>query len=460
MGGIGWKLLATALFVFLNGFFVTAEFALVKVRVSRVQAIAASGSRRAKLVAHLLENMNLYLSACQLGITLASLILGWLAEPAVAAGLKALVAAAGFEIHAGVLHIVSLALALTIVTLLHMVLGEQVPKIWAIQRAERTSLAIAYPLRFFAAVFSPLIWVVNSLSNGMLRLLGVNPHAAHDGVPDASEIRSILASSASAGHITIRQREFAQNILEFNDLEVRHVLVPRADIVWLSQRATREETLRTIRESGHSRFPLCDDGLDSVIGIVHSKALLVKMADDDNVDVTSLARTASFVPDTMPLSRLIVALQRSHSGCAVVVDEHGTVLGLVYLDDALEEIVGPIYDEFDDAEAAAEPMLTRLSEKAVEVSGAMSFPEARQLLQLVQESEADTIGGFVISLLKALPKKGDRLLIDPYCVTVLSVGGRRIRRLRFDPNTDQLNEPCKGIETPDSTADKPAAGAP
>lgn len=447
MGSIGWKLLATAVFVAMNGFFVAAEFALVKVRTSRVQSLAESGSRRAKLVAHLLDNMNLYLSACQLGITLASLTLGWLAEPAVAAGLKAIVVYAGFQLHPGALHIISLAVALTVVTLFHMVLGEQVPKIWAIQRAERAALGIAYPLRIFAAVFGPLIWVVNGLSNGLLRLLGVNPHASHDGIPDVSEIRSILASSATAGHITIRQREFAQNILAIADLEVRHVLVPRADIVWLSATSTSEEILRTIRESGHSRFPLCEGGLDKVTGMVHAKALLATMGNAEEIDLTALARAASFVPDTMPLSRLIVELQRTRAGCAVVADERGTVLGLVFLDDALEEIVGPIYDEFDDAEASAEPMLTRLSDTAVEISGSMSYPEARLLLDLAHESEADTIGGYVICQAKTLPSNGDQLVIGPYRVTVLRVAGRSIRRLRFEPTKDRSTAP-QGTKTP------------
>jgi len=431
---IGWKLTATTAFVLFNGFFVAAEFALVKVRASRVQSMADSGSKRALVVMHLLANMNLYLSACQLGITLSSLILGWLAEPAVAAGLQALLIAAGLNINPVVLHVVSLAFALTLVTLLHMVIGEQVPKIWAIQSAERASLAIAYPLRLFAMAFKPLIWVINSLSNSLLRLLGVNPEATHEGVHDASELQAILASSASAGKITIRQREFAQNILEFSNLQVRHVLVPRSDIVWLSQNDPTEENLRKVRESGHSRFPLCEHDLDAVLGIVHTKAVLAAMSSGAaDVDLASLSRAPAFVPDTMPLSRLIVELQRTRAGCGVVVDEHGTVLGLVFLDDVLEEIVGPIYDEFDDAEAASEPSLTRLSEKAVEISGAMSFPEARQLLALDHDGESDTIGGFVIALLKSLPKNGDQLVVGPYRVTVLRVSGRRIRRLRFEP---------------------------
>lgn len=448
MTGIGWKLAATAVFVLLNGFFVAAEFALVKVRASRVQTMADAGSGSAKVVAYQLDNMNLYLSACQLGITLSSLILGWLAEPAVAAGLKVLLTAVGLSLPTAALHIVSLALALTIVTLLHMVIGEQVPKIWAIQRAERASLLSAYPLRIFAAAFRPLIWVINSLSNGLLRVMGVNPDAAHEGVHDASEIRSILAISASAGKITIRQREFAQNILEIAELEVRHVLVPRADIVWLAKDASPQDYLRLISESGHSRFPVCDPDLDTVIGILHTKALLAAMGQDAEVKLTALARKPSFVPDSMPLSRLIVALQRSRAGCAVVVDERGTVLGLVFLDDALEEIVGPIYDEFDEPESTTEPRLKRLSHKAVEISGAMSLPEAQQLLQLQHDSEADTIGGFVVSLLKALPEAGDQLLVGPYRATVLCVSGHHIRRLRFEPTTKP---------SPDTTIDASAA---
>jgi CBS domain containing-hemolysin-like protein len=429
----GWRLAATLFIVLVNAFFVAAEFALVKVRRTQIQARAEAGSSRARTAQHLVDHLDRYLSACQLGITAASLVLGWLAEPWVAELLLAGVGALGVRLDPGDpwLHAAALALALGLITTLHMTLGEQAPKIFAIHRAEQTALRVAQPLRLFAEAFRPLIFVINALSNGVLRLLGLSLEEIGDSAAhSAEELKRILTASAGSGEITRRQLELAQNVLDIIELEVRHILVPRVDVVFLSLQNTPEQNLRIVRESGHSRFPLCEVGLDTVIGIVHAKEVLAAAAAGGAPDLRPLARNPVYVSATQSVSRLIFQLQRSRSHCSVVVDEHGTCVGLAFLEDALEEIVGPIFDEFDEAP----PGVLRLASGSLEVPGALSLPEAAVLLKLGDlKDESDTIGGYVVARIGRLPRQGDRLEVGDWAVTVESVLRRRIERLRFDP---------------------------
>jgi CBS domain containing-hemolysin-like protein len=427
------RIAVTLFVVFLNGFFVAAEFALVKVGAAQLAQTAARGSRRAEVAQQVHGHLDLYLSACQLGITMASLILGWIAEPAVAQlllrGAESLGVA--FARNDPFLHGVSLALALGIVTALHMTLGEQVPKLWAIHRAEQTALQVVYPLRLFTNVFRPLIWLLNTLSNGMLRVAGLTPEQiAEAETHSAQEIKWILAQSTDAGYLQPRQLEIARNVIDVVDLQARHILVPRVDVVFLSLQNTLETNLRIVRESGHSRFPLCNVGLDTVQGIVHAKEVLLALAEGRTPDLKALAREALFVPDSQPLSRLILQLQRTGRHICIVVDEHGTSIGLAFLEDALEEIVGPIRDEFDPVPED----VTRLPSGVVELPGNLPLPEAIDLLQLKDlEEESDTIGGLIVAQLGRLARQGDTLEIPGYRVSVLEVVRRRVARLRFEP---------------------------
>jgi CBS domain containing-hemolysin-like protein len=429
----GWRLAVTLFFVLLNGFFVAAEFALVKVRTTQIASLATAGSARANVAHHILGHLDRYLSACQLGITMASLILGWLAEPAIAELLLAGAAALGFEfaVSGVVLHGIALGLALTVVTVLHMTVGEQAPKIWAIHRSESIALRVAYPLRIFAAVFRPFIWVVNGISNGLLRLVGISPEELSDAsIHSAAELKLVLSTSAEAGQITPRQLELAQNVLDIIDLEVRHIMVPRVDVEYLTLQNSPDENLRIIRKSGHSRFPVCTVGLDSVIGIVHAKQVMSEAADGVVPDLRKLARKPLFVSDTQSVSRLIFQLQRSQNHACVVLDEHGTTIGLAFLEDALEEIVGPLHDEFDE-----EPLLIkRHPSGAIEMSGSVALPEAADLLELGGlDEDADTIGGFVVASLGRLPRVGDELRIGGYRARVVVITRRRIDKLMFEP---------------------------
>jgi CBS domain containing-hemolysin-like protein len=428
---VALRIAATLFFVFANGFFVAAEFALVKVRAAPLRD-RAHRSRRAGIAYHVRSHLDRYLSACQLGITLSSLILGWLAEPAVAELLLRVAGSAGLGLdpESPWLHAAALALALSVITFLHMTLGEQVPKIWAINRADTVVLQVARPLQLFTGVFRPFIWVINASSNRLLRVAGMLPGELGESSHDVEELRSILAASAEAGHISDRQLELAENVFAMIDLEARHILVPRVDVDSLSLQQPLEESLRVIRESGHSRFPLCEVGLDSVVGVVHAKQVLGRVAAGQAVDLRALARRPLFVPDTQPLARLIARMQRSRNHCAVVVDEHGTAVGLAFLEDAIEEILGPIGDEFD------EPVATVRSAggDVLELPGALALPEAAERLGASDlGDEADTIGGHVVACLGRLARPGDELTIGAYRLKVAEVKRRRIVRLQATP---------------------------
>jgi CBS domain containing-hemolysin-like protein len=433
--GIAWRLGATLFFVLLNGFFVAAEFALVKVRESRVSQLARDGRRGASTVQHILRHLDRYLSACQLGITLASLILGALGEPAVSVLLIAAAGGLGFTVgpDAGWVPIVSIALAFAVITTLHMTVGEQAPKMWALRRAEGMSLATGPVLRGFAFVFGPFIAVINWISNGMLAMIGLQADLGHESSHSAEEIRSILSLSVRAGKISEQQHDITRNVFRMIELEVRHIVVPRVEVESLTLERSLEENLQRMRETGHSRFALCEVGLDSIVGIVHTKDVLGAMLQGETVDLRSLAREPIVVPDTMPLSNFLEELQTGRQHCAVVVDEHGTAIGLAFREDALEVIVGPLGDEFDDEEADC----VKLPDGSYEVRGRMSMPEVESRLDLdipeEEREEEDTIGGHVTARLGRMPRKGDVVPVGRYVATVTDDAHKRVQRLRLAP---------------------------
>ncbi|NNL85530.1 MAG: HlyC/CorC family transporter [Myxococcales bacterium] len=433
--GVAWRLGATLFFVLLNGFFVAAEFALVKVRESRIARLAKEGRRAAPTVQHILGHLDRYLSACQLGITLASLILGALGEPAVSVLILAAAEGLGLQIAPGAswLPVVSITLAFAVITTLHMTVGEQAPKMWALRRAESMSLATGPTLRAFAWLFGPFITAINWTSNALLRMIGLPGELGHESSHSAEEIRSILTLSASAGHISEQQFEITGNVLRMIGLEVRHIVVPRVEVDFLTLDHSLEESLERIRTSGHSRFAVCELGLDTIVGIVHSKDVLETLLRGEQPDLRSLAREPVFVPDTMPLSNFLAELQRAREHCAVVVDEHGTAVGLAFREDALEEIVGPLGDEFDDEETD----LFDRGDGSFEMQGRMSLPEVENRLEFELSDDEregeDTIGGHVTARLGRLPRKGDSVRVDRFLATVIDASHRRVQRLRLTP---------------------------
>ncbi len=434
--GVAWRLGATLFFVLLNGFFVAAEFALVKMRGSRVDALVTEGKRGALNIQHIHAHLDHYLSACQLGITLASLVLGALGEPAVSVLLMAAASSAGFEVmsDASWLPFVSIALAFAVITTLHMTIGEQAPKMWAIRRSESMALATAPIVRTFAWVFAPFIFGINAISNALLRIIGL-PAASHgEEAHGTEEIRSILSLSAGAGHLSERQYELTENIFRVMQLEVKHILVPRSDIALLSLERPLKENMRLVDESKHSRFPVCEVGLDTIIGFLNTRDLLGVTFRGQDIDLRALARDALFVPDTMALTDFLSELQKHQAQCAAVLDERGTVIGFAFREDVLEQVVGPLGDEFDELDEE----LRAVSPGVFEVLGRVALPEVLDRLQFVlddeEDEEEDTIGGHVTARLGRLAEAGDVVMVGPYRAEVIECSPRRVERLRLGLN--------------------------
>lgn len=437
---ISMKIVITMFFVLLNGFFVGAEFALVKLRPSRAKLLAEKGDRRARVLCVILEHLELHLAGCQLGITISSLVLGWLAEPAVAELLLALVRALGFDASGAVVHLVALAIALSIITLLHMTVGEQAPKVWALAKPELASLWVAHPLRWFVTIFRPLIWLINQISNAMVRAGGVSEQDGHDTIYSSGELREILRASAHAGKISSRQEVIADNVLGLVHLQVRHILVPRVDVVFLSLEKSIEENLRLVRESGHSRYPVCEHGLDTVIGILHTRDLVTALLERGVTDLRSLVRSASVVPDMQPLSRFLHQAQDTKRHCTLVVDEHGTMIGLAFLEDALEEIVGPLDDEFDDGSLR----IQEFSDGSVEVAGNAPLPDVRRIVHADLKGDQDTIAGMLLARFGRIPEIGDSLECGKVRLEVTGMENNRVTRVLVGRNNPLLSNDRTG----------------
>src|SRR5438093_5157793 len=421
------KLLTIAAPVLLNGVFVVAEFALVKIRGSQLNTLAVEGIKRAIFVKQIKDNVNAYLSACQVGITAASLGLGWLGEPFLARMLQPFFVFAGVE-SPTVIKSISFALAFSAITFLHIVLGEQAPKILAIRKAMPAALLVSAPLRYFYAVFKPAIWLLNAASNWILRrLFHVEPIAEGELAHSEEELRLIVRESEKSAEVTPLGRELVFNVLDLRDSVVGDIMTPRGEIVYLNVEDDFETNVKKAIESQHTRFPLCRDNLDNTIALIHIKDLLVMMR-DPHPDLMKIKRELLPVPEMMALENLLRLFLSKHAHVAIVVDEFGGTVGLVTLEDVLEELVGDIQDEFD----SEKEEFRKISANEFSVDGALGLYELNDLAKLDLDSpDVSTIGGYVTHLLGHLPKTGEQVKIDNYLVTVSEADNRRVKQLHF-----------------------------
>jgi CBS domain containing-hemolysin-like protein len=409
-------------FVFLNGFFVAAEFALVKVRATQIDPLVATGDRRAKLARHMITHLDAYLSATQLGITLASLALGWIGEPAFGHLVEPLVRWIPGTSDATV-RSVSLIAAFLIITVLHIVLGELAPKSVAIRRPQPTSLWTAVPLYLFFKISFPAIWLLNHAANAFLAIFGVAPVSEREMGHSEEELRLLLATSSVAA-VSGEKLEILDNVFELSHRSARQVMVPRADVVYLSTARSREENLDIARRSGHTRFPLCDGDLDRIIGLIHIKDLF--RLDDPTVSLDEVRRDISFMPETLTLDRMLRRMRRDKVHMAAVLDEYGGVSGIVTLENVIEAIVGPIQDEFD----AETPQLVQQADNVYRVSGTMLVRDLEDALSVeISHLNEHTIGGVVLSRLGRKARIDDLAEVGPLSLRVLEVEGNRIKTL-------------------------------
>jgi CBS domain containing-hemolysin-like protein len=435
-------LLLGLLLVLLNGFFVAAEFALVKLRPAQLDPAIARGSRSAKLARHMTDHLDAYLSASQLGITLASLALGWVGEPAFAWIVEPIVRLIPGASDA-LVRSASITAAFICITALHIVVGEQAPKSFAIRRPEPTSLAIAIPLYIFYFVSFPAIWLLNRASIGLLRLFGLKPADDHEMAHSEEELRLLLSSSEMMRR-SHTKHEILDNVFELSLRNARQVMVPRADVVYMTTTRSVEENLTLARQSGHTRFPLCEGDLDKVIGLVHIKDLF--RAGSAPASLEAIARPVKFVPETITLDKLLARMRGERLHLAAVLDEYGGVSGIVTLENVIEEIVGEIQDEFD----TERPELVDKGDGSYQVSGAMLLVDLEDALQTeLSPRDEDTLGGVVLSELGRRPRVGDRVRFGAAEVEVVEVLGNRIRTLRLTLPATPSSAPASG--RPNST---------
>jgi len=427
------------LFVFLNGFFVAAEFAIVKVRASQIEQHVRKGGVAAKTAKHILANLDTYLSACQVGITFASLALGWIGEPFLAAHLKPWFRQVGIESEA-LLRSFSFAMAFGIITYLHIVLGEMAPKSMSIRRAEATTLWTAVPLAIFYNIFKPFIALLNHSSLYLLRIVGIDPRAVDEAAHSEEELKLIFAHSHKSGHLTGREVEIMENVLSLHDKIAKQIMIPRTAVVYLSTTKTFNENLQITTENQHTRYPLCHGDLDHVIGMIHIKDILAaRVRGEKGLRMMKLKRDVIFYPETITLDALFREFQRTKLHMAVLIDEYGGTTGIVTLEDVLEELVGEIYDEFDQPVA----FVRQVGRQEYLIDGLCPIKLCEEKLGIkLPKYDVETVGGIVFSMAGQIPKPGTRLEFEHGRFVVEAIDRQRIAKLRLflQRNSEKIKE--------------------
>jgi CBS domain containing-hemolysin-like protein len=421
------QLLVVLGLVVLNGFFVASEFAIVKVRSSQLEALEAVGDRKARRAIDVTENLDAYLSATQLGITLASLALGWVGEPFLADLVSPILTNLSITSEP-LARTLTVGIAFGIITFLHIVLGELAPKSIAIAKPVPTTLWVSVPLGFFYQLFRPAIWFLNGSATWVLqKILRIRPLSERELVHSEEELRVILAQSEDAKQVTPIGKEILMNALDLRKRVVRDITTPRKEVVFLNTEDSFNENLTRAIQSRHTRFPLCDGHLDNAIGLVHIKDLLSQMR-EPAPNLTKIRRDLLPVPEMMPLERLLTFFLSKHAHIALVLDEYGGTVGVVTLDNVLEEIVGDIQDEFDNESQE----FKRLNADEFLVDGALALYELKDLAGITIESEdVSTVGGYITHLTGHLPAVGEQVKIPPFHVTVTKADDRRVLEARF-----------------------------
>jgi CBS domain containing-hemolysin-like protein len=411
-------------FVFLNGFFVAAEFAIVKVRSTQIDSLIAKKHRRAKIAKELITHLDAYLSATQLGITMASLALGWIGEPFVASMLRPPLQDLGVQ-DPRIIQAVSFGVAFSIITFLHIILGELAPKSLAIQKALGTTLAVSYPLKLFYVTFKPIIWSLNSLANAILRAVGLTAVNEAELMHSQEELRLLLAQEKN---VSPTSKNIVLNAMDFRLKQARHIMVPRREMVALSLTLTRQQIIEAIRSTKFTRFPVYQDSLDNIVGIVNTKDIFRHDRHlQPDFSLESVLRDAMFLPETASLETTLETMLQKKVHMMILVDEYGGTAGLVTLEDVLEELVGTIQDEYD----REPPEVTRVSENEFIVDASLTTNEVERLLnQELSQRDILSVGAFLIERLGHLPRKGESLRINGTEFTVEEMSDRAIEKIR------------------------------
>ena len=436
------RLLAILTLVLLNGFFVAAEFALVRSRRTRLEAMVRSGDRLARIALKASSNISRVLSASQLGVTLASLGLGWIAESTLAHIFESLFAGLPFAVEVSLRVTLAGIIAYTVLTYLHVVLGELTPKAAALHAPEKFAKFLAPLLMLFAWIMSPFIWVLHRSANGLLKVMGQPGAGSEEAVHSPEELRLLVEQSQEGGALQSSDAEMIDAVFEFSEKNAREVMTPRTEIVAFDVDAPLQEVLRIVEETQFSRYPVFEESIDNIIGLVLTKdllRLLIPSTSDGQLaksefNVRKLVRPVHVIPGSREVEDVLSDFKRLKEHMAIVLDEYGGTAGIITMEDLLEEIVGEILDEYDTTEDITEPVLTRAGETII--SGSTNVGELNERFGLdVPDDDATTIGGFVFGILGRLPQTGDRVIAGGAIFTVKSMDGRKIDTLAVDLHT-------------------------
>ena len=429
--------LSVFLLVATNGFFVAAEFALVGARRTRIAQLASEGNKSAKVAQNAMEHLDSYIAATQLGITLSSLGLGWVGEPAVGhliePLLHALLPASTVET---VTSAISFAIAFSVVTLLHIVMGELVPKSIALQRPEATSLVVVRPVRWFLLLFRPVIRLMNGLGNGIVRLLGFEASSEHSSVHSAEELEMLVHSSREAGYLQESEEVLLRRVFDFSDITVEEIMQPRVNVEAIANDAPFSTILEMVISSKHSRYPVYEEKIDNVVGLLLAKDLLdvIMRKPELLTERTQIAnlkpflRDPLFVPQTLGVDTLLERMQETKTHLAVVIDEYGGMAGVATMEDIIEQLVGEVQDEYDDEEGDA----IHAEGNETVVDGLVSLNDAIERFgQPEGEPTSTTLGGYVAEMLDRIPERNDTVTFGQYDVSVEEMDGMRVAKVRF-----------------------------
>jgi CBS domain containing-hemolysin-like protein len=420
------KILAALGLVLLNGLFVAAEFAFVRVRPTRIAQLTAEGNRKANAASECVKQLDAYLSVSQLGITLSSLGLGWLGEPAVASLLHPLLSRLGLGSPA-LLKSISFIIAFSLITFLHVVFGELAPKSLAIQKAEGIALSLARPMQFFYRFFYPAVILLNGSANWIITRIGFEPPSESAVAHSEEELRMLIGESYRSGQINATEQELLDNVFRFEEKVAEEIMVPRPDVVYLDTGLSLESNMELARNSGHTRFPLIDGNPDKVIGVVNVKDLMYPR---DRIDsLNEIKRDAVFIPESMPLDKLLAEFRKRHQHLVIVIDEYGGTAGIVSLEDVLEELVGDIQDEYDHEE----PEYRVEEDGSILASGKMFIDDAVEhfKLSLDEDDQYNTLAGYVLGKLGKRPRVGDSISEGPINLEIVKMDGMRISLIRL-----------------------------
>ena len=420
--------LFTLLLICINGFFVAAEFALVKVRASQLDIKAQKGSSRAKLAKSLLEKLDSYLSATQLGITLASLALGAIGEKTISSMLEVFFIKIGHPLSEISKHSISLPIALTFLTFFHVTLGEQIPKMIGIKYSMQTALIISWPLRIFYFICSPFIWFLNKTSNVVLRVIGVKAEG-DEYFHSEEELRLILTESEEGGAIKPSENELIQNVFDFDDRIVKQVMVPQNRVIAIDVELGRNEVTKRVIEEGFSRLPIYLGDIDNIIGIVHSKDLLKAIIDNKFRTLKEIMRPVHFVPESMKINELLRDFQKHHYQMAIVTNEFGSTAGLVTMEDIIEELVGEIQDEHDEEK----PNVEKISDTEFIVNAQATIKEVNEILPIAlpENTQYETVSGYINFIFGRIPPINDKRIIDGYEINILVRNRQSVDSIRL-----------------------------